>query len=487
MNFGLASARRFRFNRRAWILSACLASIVVCNGCGGASTQNGKELSFSRAVEASLDESWESAAEAAFNYIKKSSPDELRYDRALLMLAQAAERLGFSYAASLWYLDIAQARRNIELLDKSIAGLERIIMKGPHDETTLVRGVLATADITDLSADKLAFINYLQGLYNVRDGLDAWADRQFGGIAPARSYSHRAHYIQAVRDLERKQWSQARRRLTRLLKHAKLQEEIRNQAELALARLSMEEARYPQAIKHYKRVKRLAPSHPELLLEMAWAYYYSGAAKRALGLLIALDAPIYMELIAPERFLLEAFCLRQLCQFEPARIAAVRLRERYGEALSDLSSGLSPIESASLRIGARQRGGARRLWLLLERVRVEKASVDGLAIGESLSKELKRVYEVGDQEIQQRLEQALEIESEILADELIAAERGVQLILHELSVGLLRGRSRPPGIESTIEPNRESEESDVSYSFVGEFWTDELDSLVVNIPDRCLK
>lgn len=487
MNFGPALAPQFRFNWGSRLLSACVAAAVAFGGCGGASFRENKEVSFGRAVKASLDESWESAAEAAYVYIKSSSPDDQRYDRALLMLAQSAEQLGLSYASSLWYLDIAQSRRKVELLDKAVAGLERIVMKGPHDESTVVRGFIATSDITDLSPDKLAFVNYLQGLYSVRDGLDEWADQQFGAIAQTSPYSYRARYIQAVRDLERKRWPQARQALKQLLKNKALPEDIRNESQLALARLAMEEGTYPQAIKYYQMVKKLAPSRPELLLEMAWAHYYRGEARRALGLLVALDAPVYRGLIAPERYLLEAFCLRQLCQFEPARIAAVRLRVSYEEALKDLLAGVSPAQSESLRIGARQRGVARPAWLLSEKLRAESALAEHLSLGEALSKEFKRLYGVGIEEVNGRVEHAIEVETEVLANELISAERGVRLILHELSVGLLRGRSRPPGIEPMVESKAGPQKSEVSYRFAGEFWTDELDSLVVDIPDRCLE
>ena len=67
------------------------------------------------------------------------------------------------------------------------------------------------------------------------------------------------------------------------------------------------------------------------------------------------------------------------------------------------------------------------------------------------------------------------------------AEDGVRLILHELSVGLLRGRRRPPGPREFGTDEILAQKDQVAYVFEGEFWTDELDDLVVNIPDRCLE
>jgi tetratricopeptide (TPR) repeat protein len=469
-------------------LGLCCAALgLAASACGAAGAVEGGKHAFGAAVEASLDEEWEEAASAAHAYLGGSSTDDERYDRAMLMLGRALEELGLTYAASLYYLDIAQSRRKVELLDKAVAGLERIVTGGPHDTETVVRGYLATADITDLSPEHQAFINYQQGLDSVRQDLDQWADALFDAIPRESPYFARAQYVRAVRMLARHKWEAAREALLKLRENEQTPDDVRNETELALARLAMERRQYGRATGHYERVRRLAPDRPELLLEMAWAHYYLGDSRRALGLLVALDAPIYGGLIAPERYLLEALCLRRLCQFEPARTAAVRLRVRHGDALRDLQRGIRPTESEPLRSAVRQRGEVRQRDRFVKQLRRELSLAEGLSPGEGLAGELGRRYRAGIAEAERRLEQAMAGEVQRLADELIAAEDGVQLILHELSVALLRGRSRPPGLEETALAEPGATEENVSYNFVGEFWTDELDDLVVAIEDRCLE
>ncbi len=462
-----------------------LAATVA--GCGGSATEINPQTAFKQSVERTLDEDWEEAASAAYAYLQEVSADDERYDRALFMLAQALEELGLSYAASLHYLDTAQSRRKVELLDKAVAGLERIVMEGPHDEQTIVRGFLATDDITELSPERQAFVNYLQGLDSVRQGLEGWAEKAFAGIPRRSPYRLRVRYVRAVQKLASGDWEPAREGLVKLLKAGELPPDLRNEAVLALARLAMEQKRYRAATEHYERVRRLAPDRPELLLEMAWAHYYLGDSRRALGLLLALDAPIYGGLIAPERYLLEAFCLRSLCQFEPARTAAVRLRVRHGDALRDLHRGIQPMRSEPLRAGARQRGAVRPHWRLLVKMQRERERAQGLSFDDKLAAALDALYARGIEETGRRMEQAMQDEVRELADELIRAEDGVRLVLHELGVELLRGRSRPAGLEQIDGSAAGEEEGEVSYNFVGEFWTDELDDLVVEIPDRCLE
>jgi hypothetical protein len=62
----------------------------------------------------------------------------------------------------------------------------------------------------------------------------------------------------------------------------------------------------------------------------------------------------------------------------------------------------------------------------------------------------------------------------------------VRLILHELSVALLRGRRRPGGPPEAPPPKIQVGGKKVGYRFDGEFWTDELDDLVVFAEDRCI-
>lgn len=459
-------------------------------GCGAAVYELPRDASFAQAVEASVDGDWAQAAGHAHRYLSESSPEDPRYDRALMLLARASEKLSLSYAAGRYYLDVASSRRDIDQLDKAFAGLQRIVDgQQAFDEQTLVAGFMATDDISGLSSERTAFVDYLQARASIAQGLDAWADQRIEQI-PARSpYAARARYVQGVRLLALGRFDQGRAAMKALAKDKEGDSRVRLDAELALARLAMDEGRFDDAVEHYEALRPRAKDQPELLLEMAWAQYYRGDSRRALGLLIALDAPVYGGLIAPERYLLEARLLRRLCQFEPARTAAVRLQARHGDALSDLHAGVAPTESAAIVAGARARGRAADLYRVITRMRRELSVIDAQSgsLGEPLTESLRHIYTVGLAEQERREAQALSIETERLARELVAAEDGVKLVLHELSVGLLRGRRRPSGPAEIESVTFEAGSDNISYRFVGEFWTDELDDLVVVIPDRCME
>lgn len=469
------------------IASSLLASLVLV-ACGAPDWSADPERAFAGAVSSSVDERWTHAVGAAHAFRASATEDDPRYDRATLLLAQSLDALGLSYAASLHYLDVAASRRDVTLVDDGVRGLETILRAHPHDGPTLVRGFLATAEIDGLADSERAFVRYLHGVDDLRRGELAWALQEIDGISPGTGYDLRARFAIAIALLAHERFEAGREALELLLQEPAIPADLRLDVQVALARLAMDEERYADAVAIYDEVRDHAATRPELLLEIAWAHYYSGDSRRALGFLLALDAPMYEELIAPERYLLEAFCLQRLCQFEPARVAATRLRARYGEALGDLHRGIAPSRSAPLRAAARRRGRGRDVARFTDRLVHERALVETLdgKLGDAATDALLALYDAGLAEARRREDDVLRAETRALARELVRAEDGVRLVLHDLGVGLLRGRERPPGPEEVEALVVTAGDDAVSYAFAGEFWTDELDDLVVTIEDRCL-
>jgi tetratricopeptide (TPR) repeat protein len=472
--------------RRCVPLAAALALLVGCASTGG--IPEDREAAFTYAVARQRADEPALAAAAAWRYYAGATPDDPRYDRALRLLARSAEALDLSWAASLWYLDVARARRDPELLPEALRGLRRIIDSGVYDADTLVDGFLATTEITGLPPDLQGFVDYQRGLHNARQQLDAWAAARFADLPEAGGWRARADYVGAVQRVAARDLEKATEALDALAERDDLPPDLDVDVRRALARVAMEQGRYDDALAQYERLRALAPDDPSLLLEMAWAHYHRGETRRTLGLLRALDAPVYQDLIAPERFLLEALALRRLCQFGPARRAATRLRARHGDALDDLYAGGLLTESGALRAAAKRRPGVEDLSRFVDRVAREKARVDDLAddLGPELYPHLRDLYDRGLREARRRLDARLAHAVDAVGEDLLAAEEGVRLILHELSVALLRGRRRPAGPPEAPPPDVRTGGGRVVFHDTGEFWTDELDDLIVVARDRCI-
>ena len=465
--------------------------LLLAMGCGGVQLAEERDDLFSQAVEASLEGDAALAARAAYQYQRTGSVDDSRYDRAGRLMADNLKQLELSHAAALWYHDIASARRDAELVEDAILGLAEVIENYPHDQWTLVDGFLATAEMPSFGDEASALVAFYQGRHNLRQGHPEWASDYFGEIPDESPYKARARYVLAVEMLADYRLDEAAEEMEMILEEYEdnLPDDVHSNIQRSLARIAFEKEEFEDALDRYQEIRQTAPDDPQLLLEMAWTKYYLNNHRRSLGLLLALDAPAYRDLIAPERFLLEAFNLQRLCQFEPARIAAVRLGAQYGEALDDLHSGMSLQDSDALLAAARLREVSQPVADHRARLELELQLVNEYAsdLGENLTDALTALYQRGLKEADRREREHLRDETEALAAELLQAEQGVQLVLHEISVTLLRGRDRVEGTapSAIFEVPRGGEQ--VYFQFGGEFWTDEIDDLIVPLEDRCIE
>ncbi len=447
-----------------------------------------KDAAFAFAVEAVQEESFVEGAAAAWNFIAAADPDDPRYDRGLRLLARSSEGLELTWAAGMIYRQIAQVRRNMEIVPDALQGLERIVESKVFDEDTIIKSFIAAEEFGDLPMDVRAFVNYYQGLDLARRGADEWADIRFAKLPERSHYAARARYVQAVRLVAEGDFTSVIRTLKELQDHKEIGPQLERDVERTLARLAFEEKRYADALTHFETLRELAPDDPEILLEMAWTQFYLGDSRKTLGLLVALDAPVHATFISPERYLLQALSLRRLCQFGAARAAAVRLEKKYAGSLDELSRGTLPEKIPEIRAAAKLRIRSRGNAVFLERLKIEMETLESLKsdFGDKLSEFLGNLYSRGIEEAMKREEELIGRDIAELTEELLAVREGVRLIVHELGVSLLRGRRRPAGAQEKPAVDMPITGSRVFYPFTDEYWTDELDDLFVIAEDRCI-
>lgn len=463
---------------------------MLVSGCGPGQLATDRDELYDQAVEASLADSPQEAARAAYRYMDRGSVDDPRYDRAALLLADNLAELELTYPASLWYHEIASQRRDVALLEDAVMGLADIVEEYPHDDWTLIDGFIGSSELGGLSTEAQAFVEFYRGWDNLRRGRDKWARQHFEEIPSDHPYQARARYLWAVDRIADYDLEEATEQLEGILEDfdGELSREIENDIQRTLARLAFETRQFEEAIERYSQLRGVASDDPQLLLEMAWAEFYRDDHRRSLGLLLALDAPEFQGLIAPERYVLEALNLQALCQYEPARTAAARLRAEYGDAIDDLRRGVPVRHSEALMEAARLREATEAVASYRARLKAELQLVDTYErqFGPGLTQALREWYGEGIAEADRREQERLADEVRRVAGELVEADEGIQLVMHEISVSLLRGGGAAQ--QTAEEPIYEVPRSgpDVYYRFIGEYWTDEIDDLIVPLEDRCI-
>ena len=145
------------------------------------------------------------------------------------------------------------------------------------------------------------------------------------------------------------------------------------------------------------------------------------------------------------------------------------------------------MQSKSLRAAARRRTPVKTRSDFYARVQFERDRLTKLSLDPAVKEHLTALYKRGEEEARRGLDEGLTHEVDVLAEELLTAEEEVNVLLHELGVGLVRGRSRSPGPALAPAPVVEAGGRTAFFRFEGEFWTDELDDLIVVAEDRCIE
>ena len=265
---------------------------------------------------------------------------------------------------------------------------------------------------------------------------------------------------------------------------------IQGKATHALARLLYERERYAAAYDTLGQVPKGTELGSEILLERAWSKYKAGDPHRAMGLLYALDAPVYRHLFAPEKYVLRGLIYRRFCHFRAAKLAARRFHEQWAAALENLRAGVDLKKIKTIRAAALRRGGCRDLFRLLRTLKQEHTAISNLPATwqeAGLTDNLKLLYSRKIDQVEAKLNKCLDISTRVVAEQMLKTEEQANLLEYEVGQAIFqRVTERSVAALRKRAPRVPVSSSRVYYRFGGEYWTQELPNYKFNIEDRCV-
>ncbi|MBK8482503.1 MAG: hypothetical protein IPL40_15285 [Proteobacteria bacterium] len=267
---------------------------------------------------------------------------------------------------------------------------------------------------------------------------------------------------------------------------------LRGMALHSLSRLLYEQQRYSAAYDTLLQVPRGTELSSEILLERAWSKYRAGDPHRAMGLLYALDAPIYRGLFAPEKFVLRGLLYRRFCHFRAAKLAARRFRVLYDKALQQIRDGVPLVQIKAVRNAALRLGETRRRYIFGRTLRDELRRLEGYrerwAAG-GLHSLLRHIYQQKLQQVRAELAVDLEASTRAVAEDMLSTQEQVNLLEYEVAQALFDRVSEGSGaaVLRKRTPPVPASSARVYYRFTQEYWTDELPFYKFNIEDRCVE
>lgn len=460
---------------------------------------------FDEAVAEFDAQNYKHAAELFWHYISGNEQTADHYEWAEFYLARSFLRIGLHHGGVEYLYNVAKERKRPELLPEALREIEKIRDTIPFDDELLEYDLLRGGDFGALPPDVKSFVEYQQGRLDLLDGRREWAQRHFDRLSRTsddeqrvQRYALRARLAQALADLKltHKQDTKAKRdkreaaqKLLEEVAASKVDDfKVKNDAKRVLAELYFEEREFDAALKTYNAIEVpfLSEEEANLFLEKAWARYYKGDARGALGILLTLDAPSYRKYFKPERFVLKALAYKSLCHYAAAKASAREFLRRYGSSLEEVRRSRDPLTDPVVRTAAVQRKKPKRMYAFLESLQQERDLVDRFSDEFGLATHLARIYDLKIAEVNRELDRVVKDEAIQVATELLDYEEQARLVDYEVSLEVFKRLKKGTGKKAVDqEPSIPLGSRQVYYRFDGEFWNDELHDYRFRIENRC--
>lgn len=437
---------------------------------------------------------YRNAARKLYSFIEAMPQTEENYAWAQYFLAESLKKLGLRHAGAYYLARIARERANPNVVPRALDGLRELI-DGPHDELMIDQQVFAALDLGFVSGETGDYAHYQQGLLDLRVGNERWANTHFTKISPGTPAASRARFAVLVTRLRDTAavgaiTPEMIEEFWKLGHDEKLNQETRNEALLAAARLRYEKKDYQGALNAYAKVQlpSLDPGQATLYLEEAWTRYNLGQIHAAMGILTTLDAPSFRDEFLPDKYLLRAMIFRDLCHYLPAKRAAKELTRKFAESLEAIREREDLTQDQRMRRAAASHGATRRAAEFYQSLQLEGEHLGRFAgsFGDRLYGHLNRLYVLAVAEAERVYGASLRESVREEADNLVRAAEQVRLMDYEIGLKLYERIRRGARLtEETPEPPLSRDE--VAFRFDGEYWNDELRSYRVSLKSRCIQ
>jgi tetratricopeptide (TPR) repeat protein len=392
------------------------------------------------------------------------------------------------------YYSVCKQRSRPEVVPGALAAIERLMRKGPVDEEALLKDLLWGSDFGPQEPPLEDFVQYWQGLFDLRAGHDVWSERHWARVRAEGAYGLKIKYARAVALLRGRGDPEAVAAMLKGISNADTAgwraREVKNEARLALARLYFEQKKYPEAVEAYRSVElpELDPGRGSIYLEEAWALYRSNDLGLAMGRLAALDSPAFRRLYLPEKYQLRGLIYKDLCRWLPAKRAARDFQRHHAKTLEAVRQRESYIEVEQVMAAAYQEGALSRLATRKDQLSQEEARLvkySGGFTASGLMKRLTRAYDLARAEADRALAAESERASARVVDSMLFMDEQMRILDYEIGLALYQRARKGESVAVKLDATYEEKDGDVYYAFDKEFWNDELKDMRFSLSSRC--
>lgn len=416
---------------------------------------------------------------------RRAKADSLEQAEGRLAVAMGLIRLKLVYSGIEILRELVKTKTGTQVSFMALTEIERVIKSEPADVEALTGELILDEDTDSWPVHLVDFAAYINAEHNRSLGYQNWAENDYKRITPDSYWDFKVKYGLALKDVQEDRLDSAIERFSTLSANPNVPIDIRDASSHQYARLVFEKGDFAQAYKIFRNVSLNPRERGALLLERAWSKYYQRDYSKALGLLTALEAPIFEPARSGEAYILKMLIYKELCYYDAAFGVLTEFNQRFQQSVSVVRKRSDLRKDPRIVSLAVLRPDIRVLVDLLNQIKLEKTLWGQLSLnGYKSLKNIGPRVDFKMRELNQRLDALLLDQSRIAANQILDWLDQISFLDYQTRIDSLRV------IKGSSEEYKPEEIPLMSFDkiywvFHGEFWMDELENLKVMVESQC--
>lgn len=405
-----------------------------------------------------------------------------------LVVAMGLKAREFYFGAYLVLLDLVRLKMGSHIGEAALFELDDLVQRGYYDQETL-DALLNGNEFLNLHPTTRSFVAYFKYMYTLRYGFPKWSEPFKTQILPGSYWDYQNRYWTAIGEIARNRVEKGFEMIKALYDDPKTPGSIKQQVQLQYARILFEQGKFAEANDLYYGLGELGlRERGRILLERAWAQYYLKEYSVALGILKSLSSPLFDSSVSFERYVLEMIIYRELCHYEAVELVAKNFHARFKNSLLAIRKRQPLREDPILFYMTVLNKNLQPRANLIDQIRKESATLKEYRYNDfAFFNPLLKEYDKQDKLLQLKLDQVLEDEARLAAEDLLDAEEQIQFVDYTSKLDALRvirpGEERDYKAEYISNMTFEK----VYWPIDSEMWWDEINDYRTMISSRCGK
>ncbi len=310
--------------------------------------------------------------------------------------------------------------------------------------------------------------------------------KKFDAYIVANSeWLYRREYDKALYELYNNRLDEAIKIFDNLRQNEQASTFLRGQAQRQQARLIFEKGDFEKSFEYLKSLQSVQDDTGVLLLERAWNKFYLKHYSKSLGLLTAINDPMFEKTQTPESDVLQMLIYKDLCQYESVFDVKDRFQKKYLKSINKIKKRADLSEDPVLKKWALQNFELKKQASYITGLRVDKKWMKKNFSDTDMQSMIETKSLLKEKQIDNQISMILRKEVRRVSEKLLDFNEQINFLDYQTKVDSLKLKKnikdknyRPESI-SLMTFDR------LYWKYEGELWIDEIENLRVLIQSRC--